>query len=1057
MPESIGSASVEIEPDLAPFERSKAAFAAAGAAVGAVLVQGITDSLEEGKIVAKLGAQLGKTPAEAHRFGKIAGELYAGAVTTDFQQAADTIRSVMGAGLIPAASTNAQIKSISTNVADLANTFDFELGETATAVGQLIKTGMARNAKEGLNLLTVGLQGTDERAKDLLDTISEYGTVFKTAGIGGRTAIGLIRQALQAGAKDTDNIADALKEFTLKAVTDAKPVQEAFKTLGLSGKQIGADVGAGGTRAENAIGKVLEALQKMPATAARATVIQDLFGGPGEDLGAAIFALNINKARSSMDNAAGSADKLGNSLRDNAGARLDKFVATLRQGVTEVVGNQVIPALITFIGWLRKVGAAFSAAGSFVAANSTAFIVAAGVITTVMLPSLVRLATQASVTTGSVVAGWVAQSIAAISHSAIFIAQNVRVLAGWVAQGAAAVASAARTVASWAVIGARAVAGAAIQVFSAGVVVASWILMGVQSMIQAARMAAAWLIALGPIGIVIAIVIALVALIIVNWETIKNATVAAWNWVVNAVSVSIAAVKTAVSVSIAAIKSAWNSAWNAVKSVASSVWNSIVSNVSGAINSVRSVVSSGVNAVRSAVSSAFNTARSIASSVWNSIRSVISSAMSSARSAVSSAVSSIGSALSSIKGRVMGALAGAAGWLIGAGRDIIRGLLSGLNSMAGAVAARARQIASSAVSAAKNALGIGSPSKVFRQIGRDTGRGFIIGLTSTQSKIKQTADGIAKSITKAFAGRRTTVDDRLVTMVQRSNTRLQNLAAERDKIAARIAEAQKFATDVAGKAAGTGALSSLIQPDFFAPRMIESRLAGAANRIRAFTNALTTLRKQGLSKALMSQLLEMGPQAGLDFARSLAAQGVAGVKRFNALQERLGKEAARLGKFGADAMFDSGKKAGAGFLTGLKAQQKSIEALMLNIAKGMQKAIRRALGIRSPSAVMAEVGRQTTLGVAMGLVRPLPAVERAMGAVSTAIAGGIATPAPFRTSALTGLAGSRSALQAAAPATVHLTIENHGVLGSEQEVMDWLTKSIDTLNRQRRLPALGSG
>ena len=41
--------------------------------------------------------------------------------------------------------------------------------------------------------------------------------------------------------------------------------------------------------------------------------------------------------------------------------------------------------------------------------------------------------------------------------------------------------------------------------------VAAWVLLGAQSLLQAARVAAAWLIAMGPIGLVIAAVVGLMA------------------------------------------------------------------------------------------------------------------------------------------------------------------------------------------------------------------------------------------------------------------------------------------------------------------------------------------------------------------------------------------------------------------------------------------------------------------------------------------------------------------------------------------------------------------
>lgn len=49
--------------------------------------------------------------------------------------------------------------------------------------------------------------------------------------------------------------------------------------------------------------------------------------------------------------------------------------------------------------------------------------------------------------------------------------------------------------------------------------------------------------------------------------------------------------------------------------------------------------------------------------------------------------------------------------------------------------------------------------------------------------------------------------------------------------------------------------------------------------------------------------------------------------------------------------------------------------------------------------------------------------------------------------------------QAAAPTgggVVHLTVENHGVIGSRRETEDWLVSSLDQLRRKGRLPkALG--
>ncbi|HEX8626740.1 MAG TPA: hypothetical protein VF755_01025 [Catenuloplanes sp.] len=71
---------------------------------------------------------------------------------------------------------------------------------------------------------------------------------------------------------------------------------------------------------------------------------------------------------------------------------------------------------------------------------------------------------------------------------------------------------------------------------------------------------------------------------------------------------------------------------------------------------------------------------------------------------------------------------GASSWLVGAGRAIVDGLLSGIRQMAARAIQAARDVASSMLNAAKNVLGIRSPSRAFEQIGAQTVAGFVAGI-----------------------------------------------------------------------------------------------------------------------------------------------------------------------------------------------------------------------------------------------------------------------------------------------------------------------------------------
>lgn len=361
----------------------KTALLGAGVLAGAALIGGVTEALNQGQIVGKLRAQLGATPAEAERYGKIAGQLFSGAIVTDFQQGADTIRAVMSSGLVPPDATNAQIKSIATNAADLANTFDIDLQTAANAAGTMMKNGLAKDGTEAFDLLAAGMTGLGPASEDLMETFTEYGPVFKSAGISGQTAMGMIRQAVKGGwGKDTDKIADAFKEFGLRATEGSKGVTDAFKTLGLNAKQTGDDIAAGGTRGEQAMGKVMDKLRELgPNSQEAKQIVSTLFGGPGEDLGAALFALDIGKASKAMDGAKGSADKLGDGLRDNAGAQITAFKNSMSQAFVEFLGGQVIPALGKFVGFLKE--------------HSGEVKLFATVITAVVVPALVLLGGKA--------------------------------------------------------------------------------------------------------------------------------------------------------------------------------------------------------------------------------------------------------------------------------------------------------------------------------------------------------------------------------------------------------------------------------------------------------------------------------------------------------------------------------------------------------------------------------------------------------------------------------------------------------------------------------------
>ncbi|MEV8554832.1 hypothetical protein AB0L04_34130, partial [Streptomyces glaucescens] len=319
-----------------------------------------------------------------------------------------------------------------------------------------------------------------------------------------------------------------------------------------------------------------------------------------------------------------------------------------------------------------------------------------------------------------------------------------------------------------------------------------------------------------------------------------------------------------------------------------------------------------------------------------------------------------------------------------AGAFAAQGLVSGMTGATAGVRAGARAMAAAVTAGIREELQIASPSKKTTALARDVGAGFIKGLTGSRDKIRSVTKDLAADIRSAFSGKK---EASLLKYVETQTSRLLTAAAKRDAIAGRIAEARKYAVDVTNTARQDAALNNLgMGPEEVTAGGIKGGLQQKLAQIRKFTQYINVLAKRGLNKGLIRQILNMGPEAGYAYASALAGADKTTFNQINKLQADIIDSSRGLGRLGADHLYDAGKDASKGFLTGLSAQKKDIEKLMLSIAQAMQKSIKAALGIKSPSRVMAEIGIQSTLGLARGLTEALPQVDRALGTVSQRVA-----------------------------------------------------------------------
>lgn len=327
---------------------------AIGAAAAGVFALGFKRSMEESDLVGSIKAQLGVTTEEAAAIGKKAGEVYnqgwgeslseVGNITATVEQQLSLVGGDTG-----------MTEDITAQVIALSKTFGDETASITEKAAQLVKTGLVDSMTDGLDLIAAGYQSNSQLSEDWLDTVGEYGIIFKDLGIDGQTALGMLNQGLAGGARNADQVADAFKELAIRGKDMSKTSLEAFEVLGMDGAAMSKRFAAGGTEAASATQEVIDALNGLEDPVKKNEAAVGLFGTKAEDLGTALDGIDPSKL-SGLD-IGGTAAKAAEDARG-----FDEIINGITRTLVDAVENairptlpileQMVAAILPFLQWL---------------------------------------------------------------------------------------------------------------------------------------------------------------------------------------------------------------------------------------------------------------------------------------------------------------------------------------------------------------------------------------------------------------------------------------------------------------------------------------------------------------------------------------------------------------------------------------------------------------------------------------------------------------------------------------------------------------------------------
>ena len=379
----------------------------------------------------------------------------------------------------------------------------------------------------------------------------------------------------------------------------------------------------------------------------------------------------------------------------------------------------------------------------------------------------------------------------------------------------------------------------------------------------------------GPIGIAIAAVagvIAILALAYKNiesfregvqtaWTKIKEATVIAFEYVKNAIMKAVAAVLAFIKPELDKFKAFWDENGKAIMAGVKVSFEAIVTIIKGVLGIIKGAFEIVWPVIVGMVKYAWETIKLVISSAIDIGLGVVQAGLKLLQGDWKGALDSLLTVLKNVWGNVEKFFKGID--LSGTGKDIINGLIKGINSMGQAVRDSVSGIVDKIGGTVKKLLGIHSPSRVMAGYGVNTGQGLANGISSTAANVKKAITDVTNVITN-------------VTKSNNAEVKKLNAQAQKDREAIQKESAKK-SSEISTKAA----------------KQIQAIQANAASKRRKLTvaesariaklreDSSATIRKnQEAANKKLAKINETAAKATLKQEQQLAKDRLEAIKSY---------------------------------------------------------------------------------------------------------------------------------------------------------------------------------
>jgi phage-related protein len=775
----------------------KIALGAAGAVVGAAAGIGavlVKFTAETGSAMNLLQAQTGATADEMAMFRQQAMAVY----KSGFGESVSDIATAMAGVNQSLGETGDQLQLSTQRALILRDTFGIDVTEGVSMAATMVKGGLAANSEEAFDIITTGFQQGLNQAGDFGNTLREYSSDFVRLGFNADQTMGILNAGLEAGAFNTDVVADGFRELNIRLMEGGDEVAGAFSAIGMGFDDVQASIAAGDESWGDYLPNIVEGLMSIDNEIERNAAGVALFGTKWEDIGGDIF-LAAGLAGEGIATIEGATDAAGAALSQRLGPMLETLKRQIIGAFVPALGELLTMALPLIQQYLPQFVAALQSVGEFaltVAQSIGEFVwmLQTGIepLDAIQYALGAAFGPEVGERVGVIIDGireFVAGVQEVLGPVMEWLAQNVELQDVLLALGVA-IATFVLPALKGIIAAAAPIIGTFLLVVAAAAALRqAWEtnFLGIRDIVQSAIAAVtplfervvamlqeyvpkavafllgvwaqAWPIIEKVVDDVVSFVVPLVTDMI-QFAIEQFEKIAGW------IQENMPLIQQTITKILTAIQAVWNTVWPAIQYVIERVWGIIKVVVSTAIDAVLGIIKAVMLAINGDWEAAWEQIKTVAQGVWDGIKEAATLFIEAVLNAIGTTLEefkatwetnwdlmltivsgiwerikeAISTAIESIKGFFTDTDWGAVGL------SIIQGIANGITDAAGVIADAAKGAAKAAFDAAKGFLGIDSPSKLFKaEIGHNISAGMAEGIMGGVDMPVAAARGVAQA------------------------------------------------------------------------------------------------------------------------------------------------------------------------------------------------------------------------------------------------------------------------------------------------------------------------